>query len=182
MPIDDTYYDCLWEMRDLRTPEPTTSITFTASERKFRAEMAKQANVWFYGEGPDNALTFEWKPYLRWLWQSGDWPRFGNAIVQYLRSKQACEWRTTFKTHAIRWRKEQIDALGTAPRWMNDAFVKKVDLAARLHGGSLTSEAAHPWRPRAIASFTSSIWPSLLEGFDLLFQAPQLSGGIHISI
>ena len=29
--------------------------------------MQQQATVWFYGKGPDNALTFDWRAYLKWL-------------------------------------------------------------------------------------------------------------------
>jgi asparagine synthase (glutamine-hydrolysing) len=50
--------------------------------------MAKEASIWFNGEGPDNALTFEWRAYLRWLWMRRDWRRFGDAVV-WCGSKQA---------------------------------------------------------------------------------------------
>jgi asparagine synthase (glutamine-hydrolysing) len=165
-PVDNACYDRLWETRDIQTPEPTTSITRAAPQQMIGAEMANQAQVWFHGEGPDNALTFEWRAYLRWLRDRRDWPRLGGAMIQYLCNKQAREWRTTFETCVSRRREDETGSSDAPPRWMDDAFVRKVDFAARVRDAGHAGLSTHPWRPRAIASFTSPIWPGFFDVFD----------------
>ena len=164
--VDDTCYDRLWETRSIQTPEPTTSITSAALERVIDAEMAEQAQVWFFGEGPDNALAFEWRTYLSWLRDTHDRARFSGALFQYLRSKRVREWRTTIATHAFCRRKDEHSSPDAPPRWMDDAFVKKMDVAARQRAASQNGQSRHPWHPLAIASFKSAIWPPMLEQFD----------------
>jgi asparagine synthase (glutamine-hydrolysing) len=164
--VDDTFYDRLWYTREIHTPEPTFSVTNAAPERLFGAEMAKEALVWFYGEGPDNALTFEWRTYLRWLWMQRDWRRFGDAVVWCLGSKQARGWHAVIGRYASLWRKDERGSSDTPRQWLDDAFVKKLDLAARAHEAPNADASLHPWHPRALASFTSPIWPHFLEGFD----------------
>ena len=78
-PIDDTFYDRHWETRDIQTPEPTRSIVNAVHERNFASEMEMEAKVWFFGEGPDNALKFEWRAFLGWLWLSKDFPRIQSS-------------------------------------------------------------------------------------------------------
>ena len=65
--IDNSFYDPNWYSQGHNTPEPSTEIFRAAPQRILAAEMAEQTQVWFYGEGPDNALVFEWQAYLRWL-------------------------------------------------------------------------------------------------------------------
>ena len=163
--VDDSFYDRLWYTRDLHTPEPTVSVTSAAPERLFRAEMAKEASIWFYGEGPDNALTFEWRAYLRWLWMRRDWRRFGDAVV-WCGSNQARPWHAIIRRCATLRYKGQSRSSGAPRQWLDDAFVKKLDLSVRPHEAPNADASLHPWRPRALASFNSSIWPHFFEKFD----------------
>jgi asparagine synthase (glutamine-hydrolysing) len=169
--IDDAWYDPNWYKRELPTPEPNCAIVRAGPERIIAAEMAKQAQVWFYGEGPDNALAFEWQPYLRWLFKRADWSHLGDAVVQYVLSKQAREWRSTvtncIKRRAAGERKPPFEL----PQWLNGGLVKELRLIARARQLRESSKNKHPWHPRAIANFTSSGWQYFLEGFD-----PSVSG------
>jgi asparagine synthase (glutamine-hydrolysing) len=164
-PMDDACYDRFWENRGIRTPEPTTAIISAVSERAFGSEMAKHARVWFYGEGPDNALAFEWRSYLGWLCRQKDWARLGATMVRYLFTKQPREWLTTFNIRTSRQR-DEIALDQVPPKWMQQALVTKIDHNARLRNFDHSHLESHPWHPRAVASFQSAIWPSLLEGFD----------------
>lgn len=164
--VDDTFYDRLWYTRDIDTPEPTISVTCTARERLFDAEMAKAASVWFEGEGPDNALLFEWRAYLRWLWMRRDWRRFGGAAVWCLGSKQARAWPALIRRCALLLRKDETGSSDAPRQWLDDAFVKRLDFAARSREAPNAEASLHRWHPQALASFNSPIWPSFLEGFD----------------
>ena len=67
-------------------------------------------------------------------------------------------------------RAESVDdlaPLSASPPWMEKDFVVRADVEFRLRAASRLEESAHPWHPRAIASFTSAIWSPLLESFDV---------------
>ena len=66
-PMDDHSYDPEWRSRPIRTAEPTPAIVRAHFERQIAQDMAARASVWFHGEGPDNALQFEARPYLAGL-------------------------------------------------------------------------------------------------------------------
>jgi asparagine synthase (glutamine-hydrolysing) len=169
--IDDAWYDPHWHERELRTPEPNSAIVRATPQRIIAAEMAKQAQVWFLGEGPDNALVFEWQPYLRWLFKRMDWSHLGGAVVDYLLSKQAREWRSTVINCIKRQPAGERKPPFGLPQWLNEGFVKELQLIARARQLGESSNNKHPWHPRAIASFTGSRWQYFLEDFD-----PSVSG------
>jgi asparagine synthase (glutamine-hydrolysing) len=163
--VDDAAYDPHWYDRELRTPEPNSAIVRAAPERIIVTEMAKEAQVWFFGEGPDNALVFEWQPYLRWLFKRADWFRLGNAVVQYIRSKQASEWCSTISKYTTRRFASEGNLQLELPPWLNEGLVKELHLIARAHQSG-ESVKKHLWHPRAVASFTGALWPYFLEQFD----------------
>ena len=162
--VDEDRYDPRWFYHGLHTPEPNPGIIRAVPQRIIAAEMAEEAQVWFWGEGPDNALIFEWEAYLRWL-AGKNWFRVGAAAIQYIGSKQAQEWLVTIRkyTHA---RTNEMNSLESCPQWINADFDKELGLTERARQVAKSANHAHPWHPRAIASFTSAIWPAFLEQFD----------------
>jgi asparagine synthase (glutamine-hydrolysing) len=168
--VDDSYDPLLSDLV-IQAQERGGRSAGNSFQRVVETEMASQAKVWFYGEGPDNALTFEWQSYLWWLINRRDWKRLGGAIVQYLRGKEAREWLMTVKKLRRRRRKvETISQLGI-PQWIHKDLVTRLELDARARRSMDLRRQAHPWRPRAIASFTSAIWQSYFEHYD-----PAISG------
>ena len=135
------------------------------------SEMARHAKVWFYGEGPDNALTFEWCAHLRWLARRRDWPRLISTVGQYIRGKEMREWRMTMQNlvstpprmNALPWKH--------IPEWLDRDLIKNLGLAARAENALGLPTVDNCWRPGAMASFASPIWQAYFEFFD-----PALSG------
>jgi asparagine synthase (glutamine-hydrolysing) len=167
-PVDDAFYDSRWYTREIQTPEPTLSITSAAPERLFGSEMAKEAAVWFYGEGPDNALTFEWRPYLHWLWMRRDWGRFAGAAAWCLGGKEAHALPAVFRKCASWWRESASTGVSdTMRQWLRDDVAKSLE---RSHKARNFHTLPNHWRPQAFASFASSIWTQLLEEFDPSFS------------
>jgi asparagine synthase (glutamine-hydrolysing) len=160
----DEDYDPSWYCRDTHTLEPSFATIFAESGQVIAAEMRQQAEVWLFGEGPDNALAFEWRAYLKWLFRSMRWLYLSRAVVEYVRGKQAREWHSTLanfmKARAVNDR-QQLS--GAVPFWLNDALVKQLQLVERV---SSKQGPEHPWHPRALASFNSSIWQYFLERLD----------------
>ena len=173
---DDCRYDPHWYARQLRTPEPTAQMVRAVPLCIVAAEMAKQAQVWFWGEGPDDALAFEWQAYLRWLLKIGDWRQLGIAMFRYAISKHAKEWISTLRKYGGRHSAARTDPRRELPQWLSEAFVKEMDLVARARQSSESRRAdQHPWHPRAIRNLTSSNWPHLLETLDSAISCKRLT-------
>ena len=160
----DEGYDPSWHRRDAHTLEPSFDTIFAESRQAMAAEMHQQAEVWLLGEGPDNALVFEWRAYLKWLLRSRRWLYLTRAVFEYVRGKQAREWHSTLahfmKAQAVNERQQLSEAV---PFWLNDTLVKEQQLVERV---SSKEGPEHPWHPRALASFKSPIWQYFLGGFD----------------
>jgi asparagine synthase (glutamine-hydrolysing) len=163
--IDEHRYDPRWYDRGLRTAEPNRAIIQAAPQGIIAAEMAKGAEVWFWGGGPDNALIFEWQAYLLWL-AKRSWLRFSAAAIQYIRSKQVREWLATIANYTMHPHASETNSLLHLPDWINPDFVKDLQLDARAKQEAESAKTKHPWHPRAIASCTSALWPASLEQFD----------------
>lgn len=181
--VDEALYDPYWYNRELRTPEPTLAIVDAVPKRIIAAEMAKLANVWFWGEGPDNALQFEWQPYLRWLFQRRDWPHLVTAMVDYLLSKRLTEWGSTVGNSLTRLcAANRTDTTNQSLLWFNETFLKEHRLVERTCRINEPAEDKHPWHPAAVASFTDSAWWStffdefdpMVSGAPLTFRHPYL--------
>lgn len=151
--VDDLTYDPDWRARSIDSDEPHVGAIAAEPERRMSLAQAALAPVWFFGEGPDNALVFERDAYFAWLFGRRDWRRLGEAAFLYLKSKDA--WSETLRRY-ISPRPPSNGSEGVPP-WLARG------LEARLPE---PHEPAHPWHPRAMASFADPIWPALFSGFD----------------
>lgn len=159
--VDDFIYDRDWRSRSDNVVEPSTSIVARHPDRLIALEQAQRAPVWFFGEGPDNALTFERGAYFSWLASRGEWLRLGRAGLLYLKAKGLGGWGETLHRYAGRDESSVDDT--EVPNWLDRGLVQRLGQEGRPGG---TDSPPHPWRPRAIASFTDPIWPALFDDFD----------------
>ncbi|MBX9945273.1 MAG: hypothetical protein K2Y40_14410 [Reyranella sp.] len=162
--IDDLGYDPDWRTRSIRTAEPSASIVCADPERQIAAEQADMAAVWFFGEGPDNALDFERGAYFSWLFERRDWLRLGEAGLLYLLAKGFDGWGTTLGRYLGRRQAEPASA--TMPPWIDRGLAERVGLQARFDGAGAIGAPRHPWHPRAVASFGDPIWQAVLGPLD----------------
>lgn len=164
--VDDLTYDPEWRARPGRSAEPHHAIISSHPDRLMAAEQARRASVWLYGEGPDNALTFERSAYLSWLVKRHDWRRLGGAALLYLKAKARdgwTGWGETVRRHA--GPPTGLPPIEVPP-WLDRGLVERVDLGARLGRVGHTNAVPHPWHPNAVASFSDPIWPGLFASFD----------------
>ncbi|MGD9657152.1 MAG: asparagine synthase-related protein, partial [Methylocystis sp.] len=151
--------------------EPGGASVCRRDRRAVDIEMARRAKVWFFGEGPDNALAFEWRAHLQWLARRNDWRRLISTVAQYIRGKELGEWLMTIKK--LRSPPQQVDAVPwmQLPEWLDREFVESLNLMSRAENAMNRLRRNDSWRPDAVASFASPIWQSYFEVFD-----PVLSG------
>ncbi len=167
---DNLVYDKQWWARSTTTPEPSALITTAHFDRDVVCERAERASVWLYGEGPDNALTFERNEYLSWLIGRRDWRRLAEAGAFYLRVKGLAGWWDTLKRYTGR-RHPPDDSIGVPP-WIEPSLVARLDLERRIAGvtppGGVGAGLGprHPWRPEAVAGFSNPIWPAVFADYE----------------
>jgi asparagine synthase (glutamine-hydrolysing) len=155
----DDVFDPQWRERGIRTPEPTIGIVNAWRQRAVARTMAADAPVWFFGEGPDNALIFERDPYLGWLLRTGQWVRAASASAHYIAIKLA---------ERLKEGRPQVAADLPSPElapWLRPEFVARIGLRERICS-FYEPRRDHPWHPRAIASFGTPVWQSLFAGLD----------------
>ena len=155
---DQLLYDPRWHEGQLVTAEPALSCTTPQARHGVSSAMARDAAIWFYGEGPDNALTFEWRPYLRWLWQGGEWWLLLTSVATYLRTKSLREWHTTLAVWTGR-----ISTFWPEP---HTPWVRQAELSVEPDGRLDSS-----WRPAALAGLRAPLWPAFLEALDAEYAA-----------
>jgi asparagine synthase (glutamine-hydrolysing) len=144
------------------TPEPFAALYGRDTERRCYADMAAHSRVAFYGEGPDNALCYEWMAYLSYLWRRrrvgrlvGD---FGRFLVHHRRVPLFSTIPRLITTRLGRPEHEPV-----FPEWMATDLVHRFHLRDRWREGKRTPESLHPVRPVAHASFQSPLWQSVFE-------------------
>jgi asparagine synthase (glutamine-hydrolysing) len=158
----DRAYDPHWRERGIRTPEPTPAIVNAHRERASVRRMAADAPVWLFGEGPDNALAFERDAYLGWLMRGGRWMRAASALGHYLRLKLAEGWRERGPRPPAAAGPQASDV----PTWLRRDFVERTGLRERVHVFRSPAPHGHPWHPRAVGSFDTPVWHSLLASLE----------------
>ena len=112
--------------------------------------MRAEAECWLYGEGPDNALTFEWRMHLAWLIRHRQWARLPQVIASYLTGKPLADWGTTLGARLAHF-VEQSPEVSPESVWVRCA-------ASRVEQGSSCM-----WRPEAHGGLSSALWPQMFE-------------------
>jgi asparagine synthase (glutamine-hydrolysing) len=120
--------------------------------------------VFFYGEGPDNALKFEWRPYLSYLARGRRWTRLIRDVLQHVIAHRRLLPMSTILSCGKRI------AGGSQgpgfPLWLDDGFAARTDARARWETMQSPADPCHPVRPAGFQSFAEPIWPMLFESID----------------
>lgn len=157
--VDGLIYDPQWREQPIATPEPSLAIVSARHDRSIMRERAAAAPIWLYGEGPDNALSFDRDAYLSWLVRRGDWLRLGEALLLHLRSKGVRSWAATARRYASG--RSAARPISSVPDWLDPSLAARAHLGERLRDANVSSDEAHAWHPRAMASFGDPIWQSV---------------------
>jgi len=163
--IDELVYDPDWRTRAIRTPEPMAAIVHAHPDRLLNRAMAAETDVWFFGEGPDNALRFERRPYLAWLLARRRWGRLAQALWLYLGAKGMSDWTSTLRRYTARERPDH--AAAEVPSWLAPDLGDRLELKDRLRGLEAAGETPHPWHPQAIASLGHPVWQRMFASCDV---------------
>jgi asparagine synthase (glutamine-hydrolysing) len=158
--------DQTWEQHPQPTSEPGTDPWTMRAHKNFWREVESAGRVFLFGEGPDNALQFDWWPYVSLLIRER---RFGR-LVRDLSSTLASDWRPPFWTRARRgvetWLAGEKERPPTFPEWIEPTLATRLQLRARWAELPSPTTVPHPLRPEGYASFQYANWQELFEWHD----------------
>ncbi len=162
--VDEAAYDPMWRSHFVSTAEPWVGVVRGLREQATLQSMAGSAEIWFEGEGPDNALRFERDPYLAWLIRQRRWGRLAEAAWLYLRAKGWGGWRETVRRYLGPAQAPLAPA--ALPAWLSRDLVERLHLEERLAVSERGPQPPHPWHPAAMASFRDPIWQGIFSDCD----------------
>jgi asparagine synthase (glutamine-hydrolysing) len=159
--------DADWPRTRFRTPQPVPYPTNLSSDLAHHNRVASYSRVALYGEGPDNALKFEWRPYVSYLLRTRRFARLAH---------DAC-------SHCVRHRR--IPLLSSIPRivrqrlrtapgaslpdWFNCDLGDRVRLGEHLGGEHVEEKSAHAIRPSAYHSLVHPRWQDFFRSCDAAY-------------
>ncbi|HEV2985688.1 MAG TPA: asparagine synthetase B family protein, partial [Vicinamibacterales bacterium] len=161
---DDELSIAEWDQVSVHTPEPVDNPPACAASVAFLTEMAADARVFLYGEGPDNALRYEWRRYIAHLLSRR---RFGR-LAAALSSDLLMHRRVPFWSSIRRLAASGPQAVESFPPWLNEEFAARCACRERWHGRQRSASAPpHPVRPLGHSGFGDARWQALFEDCDL---------------
>jgi asparagine synthase (glutamine-hydrolysing) len=145
-----------------RMPEPVQTSPDYETELSCYAAMSTHSRVAFYGEGPDNALLYEWRPHLTYLLRNRRFARLTADLVKHVVSHKRVPLLPTIP-RMLRDRKFQKQHEAPFPEWLAPDLVHRLQLRRRWQDLENVSDSPHPTRPRGYASLLTAQWQSIFE-------------------
>jgi asparagine synthase (glutamine-hydrolysing) len=151
-----------WWQTCFHTPEPIPFPNYLAAGWAHNRHVASYSRVAFFGEGPDNAFTHEWRSHFSYLVRR----RCFRRLVRDLCRLTILHWQLPVPT--IPRLISRPSQRRPFPDWINSDLEQRLQLRTRWHRILEEHSSAHPVRPVAYASFDLSRWQTLFEGYDVV--------------
>jgi asparagine synthase (glutamine-hydrolysing) len=160
LAVDDLQLFERWEDPELGWPEPVDDPFFAGLFDQSRM-IATDCRVALEGEGMDNLMHFEMRPYVRYLLRNREWRGAFGESLPYLRLRRSV-WP------GIRRRAGALFGKGPGaedfPQWIEPNLARDLNLKDRWRErGVVRATPAHPVVPTAHASLTLPQWSHSLE-------------------
>ncbi len=155
------------ESNSIYTPEPVPNpLALRWAKMRFN-RISSKTRTCLYGEGPDNALVYEWRPHVAYLIEQRRLLRLARDLGFHILAHR----RVPLLPTIFRGLRKKPAFIGLTPRypmWLEKSFESRLDLRARWNHcmNEHMNAAVHPVRPKAYASFTGPLWAPLFEDFD----------------
>jgi asparagine synthase (glutamine-hydrolysing) len=155
-----------WESVTVHTPEPVDNPPAFAAGVEFLRSVSDAARVVLYGEGPDDALRYEWRPYLRYLLAR----RRTGALFQAIASDLLMHPRVPLWSsvrHLAGARRVEARWRQAFPDWLDVDFAKRSGCRERWDAHQHPPPSPHPIRPSGYQGFSAASWQQLFEACDI---------------
>lgn len=145
------------------TPEPIVQPVAPRAQRRYLRDMAAHSRVAFSGEGPDNALLYEWSGYVRHLWRRGALGQIACDAITFLRHHRRLPlWPTILRRRTT----PPADSCSPIPPWMPADLVQRLELDDRWRDVMRPPHSRHPVRPAASFSLQMPLWQTMHNEWD----------------
>ena len=162
---DDETSIATWNEVSVHTAEPIANPPAFAAGVEFLKNEAAQARVFLYGEGPDNALRYEWRPYLSHLLARGRVAPLVRALSNdLLMHPRVPLWSSIRQMAGARGQRKKW--LEQFPGWLNEGFAARCRCRERWEARRRPSPSPHPVRPEGYDGLRSVLWQQLFEYCD----------------
>jgi asparagine synthase (glutamine-hydrolysing) len=164
---DDEISIADWNRASVHTPEPVANPMAFVAGVEFARKMAPETPVLLYGEGPDDALRYEWRAYVSHLVGGRRVAALARAIVDDVSMHPRVPFWSSIRQIAgapanrKRW-------APSFPDWLNEDFAARCECKDRWDERLRTRAPRHPVRPRAYEDFHSVLWQALFEDCDIV--------------
>jgi asparagine synthase (glutamine-hydrolysing) len=155
-----------WHRVTTHTPEPVANPPGMAAAVEFFERTAAEARVLLYGEGPDNALRYEWRPYLAHLLARRAIGSISRALLNELVLHPRVPLWSSMRhvARSVTKRKRWHD---TFPAWIDDGFAARCACRDRWENHQRPLPPVHPVRPVGYRTLDAIRWQPLLDDCDL---------------
>jgi asparagine synthase (glutamine-hydrolysing) len=156
------YYDvrddepCGWERGSApsHTPEPNDNPLEFGARRRYLCEISSRARVFFWGDGPDAALLYEWRRYFRYLMRERKWGRLCHDLALHAKAFKRVPLLPTLPRLWKERKSNQPDwYTPSIPKWINTEFETRLGLKQRWEEFGKEPPSQHPIRKDAYGSF-----------------------------
>ena len=131
---------------------------------EFSRKASSGRRLFLYGEGPDNALLYEWRPYLSNLLSGRRYGLLVRALsYDLVMHPRVPLWTSIRKLVAG----ENPPRREEFPRWLSERFSTRLNCRERWDARDRAGSTPHPFRPQAYAGFTDARWQSFFDYFDI---------------
>ena len=155
-----------WEQIPFSTPEPVPHGWIIPAENKFWHEAGSYSRVSFYGEGPDNALLCEWRPYFTYLLKRQNYRQLARSTIATVLTERRPPFWGRISKRLNRGAYFASDRGRAYPEWLNPSFEARLDLRARWSSLNTPPAPLHPYRPSGYMSLQIPLWQALFESLD----------------
>jgi asparagine synthase (glutamine-hydrolysing) len=165
-PADDYGWYEAYQRGTIASPDPV-HVPVLGPEPRFSTlgAIARHSSIALFGEGPDNAMHYEWKPYLRHQLKQMHIGHLLRDIASFPFLFRDIPIRKTI-VYAFRGRPNTSSSSHALPEWLNRDFAARVDLPKRFREIQLSRNLVHPVRPQGHGSFSLPLWQFIFEGHD----------------
>jgi len=137
----------------IHTPEPIGNPLGLAGYRRYLCEISKHARVFFFGDGPDAALFYEWRRHLAYLMRQRRWGRLCRDLALHVKEFKRVPLLSNLPNMWRDRKKDQADRLAAFPKWIDAEFERHLGLKQRWEELRARTQSPHPIRKDAYANF-----------------------------
>jgi asparagine synthase (glutamine-hydrolysing) len=160
LPMDHLEPFERWDDPQIAPPEPMED-PFSAGLHEQFCAISADTRVALSGEGADNLMNFEMRPYMRDLVKNREWKRAFTDGAGYIRARTSI-WKAARRRIQGFVRREGQPSV--IPEWIAPDLVKRLDLEARwTEWSELPGPLLHPMLPKGHASLSLPQWSHIFE-------------------